>query len=135
MYPIVRGAALALFIYACAPAAAEHLFYRHSSFDIVAGRNTYIYKKDELSADCAVLHFTTKVETSPAHGKLFVSHGPVPNGYKKPRPQAKCPYMVSDGVSAYYQPEPGYTGKDKVVISVTDNAENKEYTTIYLSVK
>lgn len=132
---ILRSGMLALLVCFGAPADAANSFYKSRSMDVVAGQHTYIYKNDELSKRCVVSHLAAKVETYPKHGTLVVSHGPVKNSYKRPLAQAKCPYMVDDGVNAYYQSAAGYRGKDKVVISVTDKAENTEYTTIYLNVK
>jgi len=135
MLLIIRAATLMTMVCICTAAFAGNTFYNKYSKDIVSGRNTYIYKMDEILPDCSASNLEVSVKTSPRHGTLVISHGPVKNGYKKPLPQAKCPYVVSNGVTGYYQSDRGYKGTDKAVISVTDEAGNTKYTTIYLNIK
>lgn len=116
------------------PAQASHMSYKMFYKNVKSGVNSYIYKNDEIYADCTVSHLKVKISTYPQHGTLVLSEGTVQNTYSKLLPESKCARKVSNGVKGFYRSTAGYRGKDKAVFYAIDPAGRPHYTTIYLTV-
>ena len=116
------------------PALASRMSYSMFYKNVKSGVNTYIYKNDEIYADCTVSHLKVKISTYPEHGTLVLSEGTVKNTYSKLLPESKCASKVSNGVKGFYRSTAGYRGKDKAVFYAIDPAGRPHYTTIYLTV-
>ncbi|MGF6159547.1 hypothetical protein M2267_004819 [Ensifer sp. KUDG1] len=90
---------------------------RQQTLSITArsGVKTLVAKNWHIDDDCGQIDYPAMtIAEKPKHGRLEIVHEPV---YPKlDGKQSKCATTKVNGVVAYYTPNPGYTGRDRLVI-------------------
>ncbi len=90
---------------------------RQQTLSITArsGVKTLVAKNWHIDDDCSQIDYPAMtIAEKPKHGRLEIVHEPV---YPKlDGKQSKCATTKVNGVVAYYTPNPGYTGRDRLVI-------------------
>ncbi|MFK0274774.1 hypothetical protein ACIQUG_13910 [Ensifer sp. NPDC090286] len=111
-YLLLTAAAITLS--ACTTASESS---RQQTLSITArsGVKTLVAKNWHINDDCSQIDYPAMtIAEKPKHGRLEIVHEPV---YPKlDGKQSKCATTKVNGVVAYYTPNPGYTGRDRLVI-------------------
>lgn len=111
-YLLLTAAAMTLL--ACTTASESS---RQQTLSITArsGVKTLVAKNWHINDDCSQIDYPAMtIAEKPKHGRLEIVHEPV---YPKlDGKQSKCATTKVNGVVAYYTPNPGYTGRDRLVI-------------------
>lgn len=107
-------AAAAITLSACT-ATSESSRQQTLSITARSGVKTLVAKNWHINDDCSQIDYPAMtIAEKPKHGRLEIVHEPV---YPKlDGKQSKCATTKVNGVVAYYTPNPGYTGRDRLVI-------------------
>ncbi|WP_043612470.1 hypothetical protein [Ensifer sp. ZNC0028] len=107
-------AAAAITLSACT-ATSESSRQQTLSITARSGVKTLVAKNWHINDDCSQIDYPAMtIAEKPKHGRLEIVHEPV---YPKlDGKRSKCATTKVNGVVAYYTPNPGYTGRDRLVI-------------------
>ncbi|MBD9651311.1 hypothetical protein IB267_23460 [Ensifer sp. ENS09] len=107
-------AAAAVTLSACTT-ASERSRQQTLSITVRSGVKTPVAKNWHINDDCSQIDYPAMtIAEKPKHGRLEIVHEPV---YPKlDGKQSKCATTKVNGVVAYYTPNPGYTGRDRLII-------------------
>lgn len=107
-------AAAAITLSACT-ATSESSRQQTLSITARSGVKTLVAKNWHINDDCSQIDYPAMtIAEKPKHGRLEIVHEAV---YPKlDGKQSKCATTKVNGVVAYYTPNPGYTGRDRLVI-------------------
>jgi len=73
----------------------------------------------DLNPDCSSIGFATvRVVENPKHGKLTIENATGFTTFPEKNLRFECNKRRSDGVNLSYDPEPGFTGDDAIVVDV-----------------
>jgi hypothetical protein len=84
-----------------------------------------------INPDCSSIGFATvRVLEEPKHGKIRVVNEQGFTNFPSDNARHVCNTRKSEGVVVLYEPEPGYTGADSVIIDViyaSGNSAKRRY--------
>ncbi len=105
-------------------------------FAVAANTRSQINSWFSLHADCSLhQYWTVQLLTLPQHGTASIEKGRFYPNYAPQNQRAACNLHPQDGVSASYQPQPGYVGPDLLTIQVITPTGQSWTTDFQLSVK
>ncbi|WP_245314353.1 hypothetical protein [Rhizobium sp. R634] len=94
---------------------SEGLRRQSESITARSGVRTLVAKNWHIDDDCRHIDYPAiDIVERPKHGRLEIVHEPL--FPKLDGKASKCEKTRVNGVVGYYTPDPGYTGKDRLVI-------------------
>jgi hypothetical protein len=119
---------------AAAPAAGPRSF--SESRGVVTGTKQKIGFMYSINPDCSSIGYATiRVVTPPLHGATTFEQGSDFTTFAKDNQRYECNLKKSPGVLIYYQSEPGFVGKDTVVLNVLLASGNLQIYTYNITVE
>lgn len=107
-----------------APAATE----------VTAGAETVIARHFKVNQDCSFAAPSIVIVNGPAHGSLRATQGPYALSAEDGAPKA-CVGRTALAVAIHYQPEPGFTGRDRLVYRHDSAGEHAQEETLDITIR
>ena len=105
-------------------------------FAVATNTRSQINSWFSLHADCSLhQYWSIELLRLPQHGTASVEKGRFYPNYSPRNQRAACNLHPQDGVSVFYQPQPGYLGPDLLAIQVINPLGQSWTTDFELSVK